>query len=692
MDTLFCWWLVKLDMSDIKIKENKNTEAVITKNKISKLRWFLRRLKMALKILAVMFLLLIVISGVWFYKEYGSTIMAIKDEAQQLVLNADNSTFSRNRASTVYDINGNVIDVYTTGKKTGYITYDEIPEYAVQAMIATEDRGYFEHSGVDVKANIKAVYELIKNEGAIKRGASTITQQLAKNIFLSGEVTWQRKTEEIFIATALEEKYDKNEILEFYLNNIYFANGYYGIEAASQGYFSVSAKELDLSHVAFLCAIPNSPTRYDPLVNMQATLDRRDRVLEQMRDVGYISSSQYSEAIEESIVLNQSVDEKKNVSTYVTSYVNNCAVRAIMQSEGFDLGLANGTKEEQDEYLGFYDVCQRYIYSKGYNIYTSIDLSKQAKLQKIVNEKLKEFKDKKDDGVYNMQGAAVCIDNSTGKVTAIVGGRSQAASAYGINRAYQSFRQPGSCFKPILVYASAFEKGYTPDSEVVDEKIENGPENSNGTYLGKITIRSAIENSVNTVAWNLYGELDTHYCLSHLIKMNFKKISYEDDNLAASLGGVAYGVSPLEMAAAYAALENDGIYRNPTCIVKITDVYNNEIINFDGEKKAVYDVNAARMVTDCLKGVLVDGTAKGFALDNITCAGKTGTTNDKKDGWFVGYSPYYTTAVWVGADIPVSIENLKGNTYPLVIWHEFMEQIHKGLKDKEFAEYRVVLK
>ena len=670
-----------------------------------KTRWFLGRLKTALKIFVAIILLCIVVVGGWFYKEYGSTILKMKSEAAKLVADADSTTFSRNRASTVYDIDENVINVFTTDGNTGYLSYDDIPKYAVDAVVATEDRSFFEHDGVDIKANVKAVYELIKHEGEVTRGASTITQQLAKNIFLTNEVTWQRKTEEIFIALNLEKKYDKNEILEFYINNIYYANGYYGIEAASQGYFSVSAKELDLAQIAFISAIPNGPTRYDPLVHMDNTLERKDRILSQMCDLGYISTEDYNLAKDEEIVLNVRTADNKKVSDYVVSYVNYCGVRAVMESEGFEFKDSFESEEEREEYEKkfeeFYDVCQRYIYSKGYNIYTSIDVKKQRLLQKAVNEQMKSFKEKKDDGIYNMQAAAVCIDNNTGKVVAIVGGRSQKQAAFGLNRAYQSYRQPGSCIKPLLIYSTAFENGYTPDSEVVDEKREDGPENASGNYLGKTDIRTAIEQSINTVAWNFFEKLKPYNCLTQLVDMGFKKITYEDDYMAASLGGFKDGASPLEMAAAYAAVENDGIFTVPTCILRVEDVYGRELISYEGgtskqgavagSKKVVFEKNAARMLTDCMEGVLTRGTAAGYALKGMSCAGKTGTTNDRKDGWFAGYTPYYTTAVWVGGDNPVKVDDLSGATYPLYIWNQYMSEIHKGLKNKDFEDYKIVV-
>jgi membrane peptidoglycan carboxypeptidase len=224
----------------------------------------------------------------------------------------------------------------------------------------------------------------------------------------------------------------------------------------------------------------------------------------------------------------------------------------------------------------------------GYRIYTSIELDKQKLLQKSVDKALKEFKKVNEEGVYQMQGAAVCIDNDSGRVVAIVGGRDQKLEGYTLNRAYQSYRQPGSSIKPLIVYTPSFEREYTPESIVVDEKIKDGPRNSGGGYSGKIKLQRAIELSKNTIAWKLLEELSPRVGLSYLLNMNFTKIKETDYTLAASLGGLTVGVSPVEMAAAYATLENDGYYRTPTCIVKIMDSEGNEIVGDTMETKQIY--------------------------------------------------------------------------------------------------------
>ena len=240
----------------------------------------------------------------------------------------------------------------------------------------------------------------------------------------------------------------------------------------------------------------------------------------------------------------------------------------------------------------------------------------------------------------------------------------------------------------MIVYTPAFEQGYTPDTIVDDAPFEGGPRNSNLKYSGKITVRSAVESSKNTIAWKLYEEMSPAVGLQYLLNMNFAKIDKNDYFPATSLGGFTNGVSTVEMASAFATLENDGIYREPTCIVKIMDSNGLTIIGEDTDGWIVYEQNAARMMTDVLTGVFSSrGTGRGLGLSNMPSAGKTGTTDDKKDGWFVGYTPYYTTSVWVGYDIPKTLSGLSGGSYPGRIWHNFMTEIHEGFAYEEFPEY-----
>ncbi len=329
------------------------------------------------------------------------------------------------------------------------------------------------------------------------------------------------------------------------------------------------------------------------------------------------------------------------------------------------------------------------MFTEGYEIYTAIDLEKQELLQQYVNDTLSVFPDTNEEGIYKMQGAAVCIDNSTGYVTAIVGGRDQNYPGYTLNRAYQSFRQSGSAVKPLNVYAPFLGLGNNPDYPVDDSPMENGPVNSDGLYLGETTIKEALAWSSNVVPWKLYQEMTPEYGLSFLRRMNFKKLGDDDDYMAASLGGFTYGVSAVEMASGFATLANDGVYREPTTIARIVDADGRVIVDNTFRATRIYDINAARMISHILQYGVEEGLASNAQIDNAIVAAKTGTTTDNKDGWIVGYSTYYTTAVWVGCDIPESMPVLTGGTFPLYIWRGFMNDIHTGLKKTEFPEYEL---
>ena len=672
-------------------KKTPKTKKQLKREKAIKFRKkhpVLHHMKFAGKVLCLVMLIAMFILILLFYNKYGKSILQMQSEARQFVSESTLDTFRATETSIVYGANGKIISELKGEKDLYYLDYSDIPQEVVDAFITIEDKNFLKHKGVDLKANIRAVLALIKNKGAIKQGASTITQQLSRNIFLTHTVSWERKIQEIFIATELEKKYEKWQILEFYINNVYFANGYYGIQAASEGYFSKEVDKLTLSEIAFLCAIPNNPTVFDPIDNFDNTITRRNRILKQMYEDGKISQSEYQEANDQEITL----DIKKiNKKDYVETYVNHSATRALMQANGFifrsDFESEEDEADYKERYTDLYNECQQSLYRAGYRIYTSIDMTQQKLLQNSVDEALAKFTDVTDDGVYKLQSSAVCIDNETGYVTAIVGGRKQKSTGYTLNRAFQSYRQPGSAIKPLIVYTPALENGHYPDETVIDQKFEGGPSNSNGVYSGKITLRKAVEQSKNTIAWKLFEEITPKVGLRYLKRMNFAKIDKNDYYPAASLGGFTKGVSAVEMASGFATLANDGIYREPTCIVKITDAEGNVIVGSEKSDYQVYDKNATRMMTDILTGVVKYGTGKGLSIPGMATAGKTGTTNERKDGWFVGYTPYYTTSVWVGYDMPQTLDGLMGSTYPGQIWYDFMTQIHEGLDSMTFPGY-----
>lgn len=608
-------------------------------------------------------LFIIIGACVIFYRTgYIQTVLLLRREAQAVMENSSIEDFQADQRGEVYDTNGSLIALLKNDKNIIYLPGDEIPEQVKNAFISIEDKRFYKHHGFDPFAILRAVQSLI-SKNSITQGGSTITQQLARNIYLTHTVKWERKVEEIFIAIALEEKYSKEDILEFYINNIYFSNGYYGIQAASQGYFSKDADELTLSETAFLCAIPNSPGSYDPLVHTEKTLKRRDLILQNMLDEKLISEEECRQALAETVTLNPS--KITFTRTWAHTYIYECATRALMEATGQD-----------------YDTCRSMLYTGGYRVYTSINMDTQEALQNTIDDELSNYNTLNRNGTYALQASAVCIDNESGLVTAIVGGRTQEGILPEYNRAYMSFRQPGSSIKPLIVYIPALEHGYTASSTVVDSKEEDGPENSSGRYAGSISLRTAVEQSKNTVAYKLFRELTPEVGLSYLLNMDFSSIETEDYTLSSALGGLTTGASSLEMTAAYAAVANEGIYRQPTCITMITDMQGNIISIPEPEERQVYETDAAHEMTNILEGVLTRGTARGNGIPDMPCAGKTGTTNDNIDGWFVGYSAYYTTGVWVGFDSPRGNSALSGSTYPVNIWRAFMTGLHDNLTSK----------
>lgn len=620
-------------------------------------------------------------------------IIKVKSIIKQMDIIATSATeqvFRDGETSICYDAYGKELTKFKGAKDLYYVTIDKIPEYVKDAFIVMEDRSFYEHSGIDKKGIVRAIVANISSK-SISQGASTITQQLAKNIFLTQDVTWERKVKEIILAEKLEDKFSKEQILEFYLNNIYFGNGYYGIEAACRGYFGKSITDTTLSEIAFLSSIPNNPDKYDPYNHFDNALNRRDLVLDTMYTEGVISGLDRELAKADDIVVIQDSEQKLD---YVETYIFYCATRALMKMNGFEFRYIFDNENDREiyneEYSKLYSEYQASLFTGGYRIYTSIEPDKQEQLQIALDNGLMDFDEVNDEGIYALQGASTCINNETGLVAAIVGGRSQDTTGYTLNRAYQSYRQPGSSIKPLNVYTPYLELGHNPDTLVSDTYTSGGPRNADGVYLGDITLEKAVWLSKNAAAWNVYQEITPSYGMQYLIDMEFKRIDPVNDyGLAGSLGGFTYGVSTVEMAAGFATLNNDGKFVKPTCIVKITDADGNVLVdNSVKQEKVIYQTNAARMMTSILRNDLLYGTGKNINITNGIAAGKTGTTNDNKDGYFVGYTRYYTTSVWVGYDMPREMQGLYGATYPGRIWQSFMETIHEGKEMVDFEDYK----
>ena len=660
------------------------------------LKIFFRPILKVLKILARTLLVAFILAGILsiivgvtkiypLYVEY-------KQMAEHVVGESTPDTFRLQESSYIYDADGDVIAKLSKDEDSYYLPYDEIPVEAIQAFVAVEDRTFWENSGIDLKGIFRVGLRFLYTEGEEVHGASTITQQLARNRFLTNEVSLERKAKEMLIAMELTDKYSKEQIMEFYINDISFANTYYGLEAASIGYFGKSSKELSLSQIAYLCAIPNSPTYYNPYRHPENALKRRDKILDDMLEMEYITQEEHDAAVEEEIVIQR---PDYGFHNYETTYAVDCAVRYLMELDGFEFEYGFTSDKEYEQYSEQYDqayaAARQELYIGGYDVYTSLDPEQQEYLQKAIDEGLSFDDETSSDGVYALQGAATLIDNETGKVTAIVGGRSQETDVYGLNRAYQSFRQPGSSIKPLIVYAPALENGYGSTTIVKDVNVDAAKaagENADMSRLpgGTMTLRQAVERSRNGVAWSVYADITPEVGMASLTKMRFDNIVAGDYYMAACLGGFTHGVTSEEMAGAYAALANGGMYRNPTCIVSMKDKNGEEIFQ-DPQEERVYQENASLVMVDILTGVVTRGTASGMGwTGDIEAAGKTGTTNNSRDGWFCGMTPYYTLTVWVGYDQPRTLSSLWGSTYPAQIWKNAMSHFVEGLPAASFEE------
>lgn len=647
---------------------------------------FFRPIKIILSLFLVFVLLGCVAAGVGVYI-FRDEIIACKEKADSIMANSSREDFSHPTDTRIFDADGNVIGVINLGHYE-YVTIDQIGENLQEAYIAQEDRRFYEHNGIDYISLVRAGLALIKNKGEITQGGSTITQQVIKNTYLTQERTFERKIIEFFAAPQMEARYSKGEILEFYCNTNFYANRCYGVAAASRYYFDKTPLELEIWEAATLAGISNNPSRFDPVRNLENCVEKRNRVIDNMAKCGYITEEERDYAKAQPLEVKQ-VYVPGTTENYQTSYAIHCATIELMKNDGFTFQYVFDNKEEYDTYNELYQEAYQnksdLIRSGGFEIYTSLDMEIQEKLQDAIDTHLAEFTELQENGKYALQGAAVCVDNKTGYVVAISGGRGTDDE---YNRGFLSRRQPGSTIKPLIDYAPAFETGfYYPSRLVNDHQFENGPKNSGGRYYGEVSVREALNRSLNTVAWQVLQDIGVETGMDYLAKMHFMGMSYLDNgNASMSIGGFTEGARVVDMAKGYSVLANGGMYSNNTCIRGIVSQYDGELYNANQPDERVFTEDTAYMITDILKGTMDQNYGTGYGLDlaGMEAAGKTGTTNDNKDAWFCGYTKYYTTAVWMGYDTPKAMPGVYGRTYAGQIWHDFMEEIHEGLPNEDW--------
>ena len=636
-------------------------------------------------------LILCVLIGLLIYAKVRPELDHCREVAYDKLAQMQRQDFHMLSDTEIYDKNDQLIGLINAGHYE-YVPISQISMNLQNAYIAQEDRRFKSHTGVDWIATFRAGLALIKNRGEITQGGSTITQQVVKNTYLTQEQSFTRKIVEILLAPEIEKKYSKADIMEFYCNTNFYGNHCYGVEAASRYYFGKDASDLESYEAAVLVGISNSPTAYNPVRNPEASLKKRNDVLHSMLEVGYLSEDAYESAISQPLSIVQEEGEGSN-ENYMSSYAIHCAALALMKLDNFQFQYIFKDKSDYDTYMENYQATYTEkaddIRAGGYRIYTTLDQDLQTALQSQLDNVLSPYTELQDNGKYALQGAGVIVDNMTNSVVAVVGGRGT-EDVY--NRAYLSARQPGSTIKPLIDYAPAFDTGeYYPARLVNDHKWENGPSNSGGSYYGNVSVREALNRSLNTVAWQILTDIGVDYGLNYLGEMEFQKLTYIDNGVPSlSIGGFTNGVRVVDMAKAYSTLANGGVYNDQTCIRRIDHEHNGELTkNLKAHSQVVYQQDSAYMLTDILKGTLTEsyGTGYGLALENdMPAAGKTGTTNSSKDTWFCGYTRYYTTAIWVGYDTPRAMPGIYGKTYAGKIWKQVMDQIHEGKEPLDWEQ------
>jgi penicillin-binding protein 1A len=581
--------------------------------------------------------------------------------------------------SFVYDQDKQLIAELHGEQNRVPVDIKKVPDNLKYAFISVEDQAFYKHKGVNIRSILgAAITDIVR--GGYRRGASTITQQLVKNSFLSPDKTLRRKAQEAWLAIQLERHYTKEQILEFYLNQIYFGHTSYGVESASQTYFGKSVDELTLAESAILAGIPKSPSLYSPYLNFDKAKERQEIVLNTMVNVEHITQEEAEKAKAEEIAL---VGLKNAKADYKAPFFTDYVIQELVGLLQKELGLSE-------------DEAFNKIYREGLKIYTTVDLNVQKTAERVLADS-KNYpytsKDKNDNP--QPQAAAVAIQPETGHIKAMVGGREH-MQRLGFNRAHQAFRQPGSAFKPIVVYTGAVDMGFTPATVVDDSPVsyQSGsgkrwtPENYTRDYKGLTTIRKAIADSVNVVAVKVLENLGVDRGIDYAQKLGIKNLvlsgNKNDRQLSLALGGITKGVSPLELVSAYGTLANQGMYVEPTAILKVIDKSGRTIIDNKPEQCPAISEQVAFIITDMLRSVVTQGTGTRLAGFPAPVAGKTGTTSDNKDVWFVGYTPHLATVVWMGHDEPMRMKNVAGGYQPALMWKQIMLEAHKNLPSKIF--------
>ncbi len=627
----------------------------------------------------IIFAVFILIIALGFGTALGAITWIIKDTPD--ISNYKGSS----EATLIYAADGELLTKLFKENRV-YVPLEKIPDSLKDAIVAIEDKNFYVHHGIDFWGVPRAFVVNFK-AGRIVQGFSTITMQLAENaLFKKQNRGYYRKIQEIYLALQFERLYTKPEILEMYLNEIFLGHSAYGVQTATMQYFGKSVSELTLAESALIAGLPKAPNYYSPYNNIEASKHRRNVVLNKMVELGYISLEEAEIAKRKEIELASKQQEKENIAPYFIYYVRD----QLIDQFGANM-----------------------VYNGGLKVYTTLDIDMQKKAESSVQNAIdKEYIPTVElKNGTQPQMALISIDSKTGEIRSMVGGRGHDQ----FNRTYQAVRQPGSAFKP-FVYTTAINNGYSPASVVndlpmladvnKDPQLDIWPRNYGDKYHGYINLKNALTHSVNVAAVKLIEKVGIQETIETTQAMGistFEKSDYENDHLSLALGGLTRGVTPLEMASAYSVFANEGVYVEPHAIVKVLDKRNNVIYRAQPRKKIILSEETSYLMTYMLKNVINQGTGWRANLGKQPVAGKTGTTNNYTDAWFVGYTPEITTTVWIGEDNVKSMvydqKDENGNflfseghlprtvssSEAAQLWGEYMNQVVKDMPVTYFS-------
>lgn len=581
--------------------------------------------------------------------------------------------------STVLDSDGNEIAKLGCTRKNTPIKIENVPKNLKNAYIAIEDERFYKHGGIDIKRTGGAIISYITHFGKSSYGGSTITQQLVKNLTGDNTDTITRKVKEWWKAWQLETDLSKDEILEAYLNIIYVGPNMYGVETGSQYYFSKSCTELSLEESAFLAGMNNAPNAYNPFGeknNTEKITKRTKTVLAKMLELNYIDEDSYNTAI-------------SNVDKGLKFKKGKIEAESSVYSYHTDALISEITKDISEKYKISETFATNYINMAGLTIYSTQDSNIQDRTETEFEKSKYSIASK--NGGNSSQAAMVIIDHKTGYVLGCVGGLGEKTEVRPLNRATQSVRQTGSSIKPLSVLIPAIDQEIITAASIYDDTekdfVQGYHPTDYNTPLGKVTVRRAVESSQNIPFVEIMQELQPKTSIKYLKKMGISTLTEEDETLVLALGGLQKGISPLEMASAYAMIANDGVYIEPTFYTNINNKSGETIVKTSQTKRRVVSAEVAYIVKELLTQPVEGskGTATYCRISGVDVAAKTGTTDENYDRWLCGFTPYYTAATWYGFDENETIEYNKKNPAGL-LWANVMSKIHTGLKSATFEK------